>query len=260
MRHSLALYSSALLVCLLAHITAPAFAQPAARTLPAESRAERALAQASQQGRFAFLLFYRQQDAATDAMVAALKQNLADKSEMATITYVQIGDSAEQALVKKYGVGRAPMPLAIALAPNGAITAIHPGRLAEETFDDAFVTPAGAESLKALQEKKIVFVTVRDSSRAGEPSVIAAFANDPHFRERMNVISVDANDAAEREFLAELQFDAGASPVPALVVLAPPGVLVGRFSASTTKDQIAAAIAEAGKCCDDPSCKHHKKR
>jgi hypothetical protein len=44
-----------------------------------------------------------------------------------------------------------------------------------------------------------------------------------------------------------------------LVVMAPPGVLVGKFIGSTTKDQIAAQLHAAGKCCNDPNCKHIQK-
>jgi hypothetical protein len=43
------------------------------------------------------------------------------------------------------------------------------------------------------------------------------------------------------------------------VVLAPPGVLVGKFPASATSDQIGAALHAAGKCCNDPNCKHNQK-
>jgi hypothetical protein len=44
-----------------------------------------------------------------------------------------------------------------------------------------------------------------------------------------------------------------------IVVLAPPGVLVGKYPAGVTKDQIGAALHAAGKCCNDPNCIHNKK-
>jgi hypothetical protein len=36
-------------------------------------------------------------------------------------------------------------------------------------------------------------------------------------------------------------------------------VLVGKFGPAVTKDEIAAALHAAGKCCNDPNCKHNKK-
>lgn len=259
MRYSLQLYSAALLACLIAHATTPLLGQPVAQTSSATSRAQLELAEAAQQGRFVFLVFYRQNDAATDGMVATLKQNLADKANVATITYVQIADPSERALVKQYGVARAPLPLTVTLAPNGAMTAIHPRRIAKENIEAAFVTSAAAESLKALQEQKLVFITVSDSSHAVEPAAIQGFSNDPHYQNRMRVISLDANDASERNFLDDLEIQPKTPSANSMVVLAPPGVLVGKFSSSTTKEEIAGAIAEAGKCCEDPNCKHNNK-
>lgn len=259
MRLSLQLYSAALLACLFSLATTPASAQFATPTQSAASRAQLELAETAQQGRFAFLVFFRKKDNATDGMVATLRQNLADKGDMASITYVQIADPAEQGLVKQYGVGRAPLPLTVALAPNGAMTAIHPRRIAKENIEAAFVSPAAADSLKALQEQKLVFITVSDSDLAAKPVAIQGFSSDPHFQNRMRVISLDANDASERKFLDDLEIQPNTPSANSLVVLAPPGVMVGKFASTATKDEIAGAIAEAGKCCDDPNCKHHHK-
>jgi hypothetical protein len=33
-------------------------------------------------------------------------------------------------------------------------------------------------------------------------------------------------------------------------------VLVGKFGPGASKDEIAAALAKAGKCCDDENCRH----
>ena len=41
--------------------------------------------------------------------------------------------------------------------------------------------------------------------------------------------------------------------------MAPPGVLVGKFTANVTMNEITTKLHAAGKCCDDPNCKHNKK-
>jgi len=215
---------------------------------------------AAEQDRYTFLLFYRQQDAPTDEMVASLKRNLAGNADAATITYVSVTDPAQKAIVAKYGVARAPMPLTMVLAPNGAITAMFPGSIDDAKFPSAFVTPAEAHSLRALQQDKLVFITVRYARNGGAPSALQGFNADPHFRDRMTVVALNANDPAESEFLADLQVTSGDPQSPAMIVLAPPGVLVGRFGASASKDEIAAAIASANKCCDDANCKHNKRK
>ena len=44
-----------------------------------------------------------------------------------------------------------------------------------------------------------------------------------------------------------------------IVVLAPPGVLVGKYQGTVSTEQIATDLHAAGKCCNDPNCKHNKK-
>ncbi|MFM9961624.1 MAG: hypothetical protein ACKV2Q_10400, partial [Planctomycetaceae bacterium] len=107
-------------------LSLPTFTMAQARTAaPAAapaSKAQATLEQASKEGKTTFLMFFKQQDAASNAMAATLKEGLAEKSERAAVAYVQVGNPAEQALVAKYDVSRAPMPMIIALAPNGAMT------------------------------------------------------------------------------------------------------------------------------------------
>ena len=40
-------------------------------------------------------------------------------------------------------------------------------------------------------------------------------------------------------------------------LLAPPGVLIGKYNSAATKNEVMAALHKAGKCCDDPNCKHN---
>lgn len=252
MRRFTLLQYAVLVPCLLANASTAIFAQQAARAPVALSSAE--------QDRYTFVLFYRQQDGPTDEMVESLKRNLADKADVATITYVLVTDPAQKAIVAKYGVARAPMPLTMALAPNGAITAMFPGSIDDAKFPTAFVTPAEAHSLQALQQHKLVFITVSYVRNGGAPQALQGFNTDPHFRDRMAVVALNANDPDESDFLADLQVTTGDPQSPAMIVLAPPGVLVGRFGAMASKDEIAAAIASANKCCDDANCKHNNRK
>ncbi len=114
-------------------LSLPTFVMAQARngapaTAPA-SKAQATLEQASKDGKTTFLMFFKQQDAASNAMAATLKEGLADKTEQAVVAYVQITNPAEQALVAKYDVSRAPMPMIIALAPNGAMTGMFSQRV-----------------------------------------------------------------------------------------------------------------------------------
>ena len=48
----------------------------------------------------------------------------------------------------KFGVSRAPMPLVLALAPNGAITKGFPIKFDEKQLREGFVSPCTAKCLK----------------------------------------------------------------------------------------------------------------
>jgi hypothetical protein len=111
--------------------------------------------------------------------------------------------------------------------------------------------------MKNLQDGKLVLVTVQGSENALPPVAVKGFQNDPHFKDRLVSLGIAASDPLETKFLGQMQIDAR-SKVTQTVLIAPPGVLVGKFDALASKDDIAAALAKAGKCCDDPNCKHHQ--
>jgi hypothetical protein len=55
-----------------------------------------------------------------------------------------------------------------------------------------------------------------------------------------------------------MEFKAASVRDSAVVIMAPPGVLVGKFANNVTKDDITTKLHAAGKCCNDPNCKHNK--
>jgi hypothetical protein len=251
---SINIRASLLLILALA-FAAPVGAQQAGPVQP--SKAEAALSQAAQEGKYTFVLFYKANDPATSAMNTTIQQSLAKYKNAATLTFVYVADPAEAGLVAKYDVARAPMPMAVAIAPNGALTGLFPQKLEATHIDNSFVTPTMMQAMKALQENKIVFVTVQGSATPVTPAALAGFAADPHFNTRMVSLKMNASDPAEAKFLEEMGIDARTAATQ-LSLLAPPGILVGKFAATTPMNTIAAALAEAGKCCDDPNCKHHQ--
>lgn len=224
---------------------------------PAASQAEVTLEQAAVERKYTFLVFYKANDAATQTMVATLKEGLATRAESARTAYVQVGQPAEKALVDRFDVSRAPMPMTIAVAPNGAITGLFAQKLTAEGIENSFVTPTMTGCMKSLQAGKLVFVCVQDSTKAPAPVSLKEFQADPHFKDRLVTYSLLAADPAEAKFLKQMQIDGAKATGTTAVLLAPPGVLVGKFDAFASKDDIAAALARAGKCCDDPNCKHH---
>lgn len=233
-----------------------ALCQLAATSLAAEGNTQQLLNLNAQQQKYTFLLFYRDDSQATRAMAQKLQTGLVQFAGKASIGYVSVTSPAEQAIVKQFGASRAPLPFVLAVAPNGAVTALLSQKSTDAQIASAFVTPSMAECMKAMQDRKLVFVCVNSSPRSALPTAVAEFQADPEFKDRLCVVSVQSNDAAEAALLDEFSIQPASLKGTTVVFLAPPAVLVGKFAATATKAEMAAALHAAGKCCDDPNCKH----
>lgn len=223
----------------------------------APSKTQQVLDQSAEQQTYTFLLFYRDDNQATRTMAQSLQTGLSQYANQATVCYVSVTDPAEQAIVKRFGLSRAPLPFALAVAPNGAVTALLSQKASSAQIASAFVTTSMAECMKAMQDRKLVFVCVQHGN-SSVPDAVAEFQADPEFKERMHLISVRSDDQDEAPFLKQISIDPESLKGTTVVFLAPPAVLVGKFSSSATKAEMAAALHAAGKCCDDPNCKHNR--
>jgi hypothetical protein len=219
---------------------------------------QEALAQAAGQQKFALVLFYRTADRLTESIAKTLGESVAKRGDQAVDIHVQITNPAEKALVDSFRIGRAPMPLVIAVAPNGAITGIFQQKFEERFLDEAIVTPGMAHCMKKMQEGKLVLLCVDSTRTATVPAAVGDFKTDPQFKDRLAVVSLISDDANETRFFKSLEIDPANFRGSTMVLMAPPGTIVGKYAATATKDKLAADLHAAGKCCDDPNCKHAK--
>lgn len=217
-------------------------------------KGEAALGHAAATGKSTYLLFYRTWDGAATAMAHALKTH-ADKNVGQTFwTSVNVADPAERALVERFQLSRAPTPLVLTVHPNGAITGAFVNKVAEPELVSSLVSPVKAECLKLLQQNQIVLLCLQSAPQQTVPSGVRQFQADPHYVNRTKVIRASLSDPHEAAFYKGLQLDAG---TPATIMFAPPGVVVGKFAANASMNDMAKALHAAGKCCDDPNCKHN---
>jgi Thioredoxin-like domain len=242
-------------LCLAALVATPGFAQYEVANRPTEPRA----AVEKQAPRFTYMLFWKQQDANTQQFSETIQASAAKRGDRVNFTAVDLKDPANQNVVAHYGVSRAPMPLAICVADNGAVTGVFTRKPNDAALERALVTSAMAEATKALQDKKIVVVHVKASPDAQLPTGAADFVAEPDFQTRTTVIDVLLGDPAESRFVADMQIKPQDISDSMLVIMAPPAALVGKFASTATRDEIVTKLHAAGKCCNDPNCKHNKK-
>jgi hypothetical protein len=87
-------------------------------------------------------------------------------SDWAEVVPVQASNSAEKALVDRFGTSRAPMPLVLAVASCGAVTKAFGAVFDETQLRTAFVSPETQLCRKALQDRKLVLLCVFDQAES----------------------------------------------------------------------------------------------
>lgn len=218
------------------------------------SPGQAALEMAAQKQQYLFVLFHKQDDDATQAMKKTLDTALAKQGGRAGSVVVRADDPAEKKLIDRWGLSRTPMPIVLAVAPNGAVTGGFPLKLTEQDVASAFVSPAAACCLKATQARKLVLLCVLPSAENQVPAGVKEFAADKAYSPFTEVVTVRGGDPAEAGFLKSLKIDPSTSEAVTTMLL-PPGSMVGSFAGAVTKAQLADKLkASQSSCCPGGKC------
>ncbi len=220
------------------------------------SPASQAVQTAAGQGQFAFVMFYRSNDASTQSMHQTLQSTLTPRQD-AMIVPVWIGDANEKTLIDRFDATRIPMPAVAVLAPNGAVTTVFPQKVSSLNLTTAIVSKGQATCLKALQDRKIVLLCAQADSTQVVPAGVQQFKADALYKDRTQIVTLQANDPEEARFLSQLGMPTN-SATSVVAFMAPPGVMLGTYNGDVLFETLAQKLAAAGKCCDDPNCKHHR--
>ena len=145
---------------------------------PSPSAGQAALDAAAQKQQYLFVLFHKKYDDATQAMKRTLQTALAKQGSRAGSVVVWTDDPTEKPLIDRWGLSRTPMPIVLAVAPNGAVTGGFPLKLTEQDVTGAFVSPATAGCLKATQARKLVLLCVLPAAETQLPAGVREFAGD----------------------------------------------------------------------------------
>ncbi len=206
-------------------------------------------------GKYAFVFFHRGNDERTQTMRAALESGVAEIPDQAEVVAIDVTDPLEKATVNKFGVSRAPMPLILAVAPTGAITKSWFRNFDAKQLEPAFVSPCEAECLKALQDRKVVFVCIQNQATRHNAEAlhgIQQFKADKAYSKTTEIVMLDPRDTAEADFLRKLDVDSE-PPEAITVMLAPPGKPIGTFTGPTDKSTLVATAKKAAAGCDPKS-------
>jgi len=232
-------------------------APPPAALPQAGGKATAALAQAAAANRYVFVFFWREPGSQTDQAWKLLQTAAAALGDRAAVTAVSVSDPAEKAIVGRYDISRAPMPLVLSIAPCGVVTKAFTGRVDENQLRAALVSPCTEKCMKALHDRKLVLLCVQDSTKEFNVAAIQGardFQADPRYAAHTEIVHLNSAEPAEAKFLKDLQI-VPKTAVPVTVFMAPPGTIVGKFEGAVAKEQLVAKLAAAQSgCCPGGKC------
>jgi hypothetical protein len=235
-------------------------AEPSSKPEPVASKvspAETAISAAAKQSRYVFVTFYRKNDDASKKMQTAIKSAQGELSHRASFVSVDVDDPVHQEAVARYGADRSPIPLTLVVAPNGAVTAGFPNEIKRTDFSSVFVSDGMANVIKVLQSQKLAAVCVQGSRTKNNKKSLATAEElkaDPQLGGAVEIVKIDPSDRSESRFMEECKVDVHSTNAQ-LLVLAPPGKLVGKFDGTATKDTIIASLrASLGGGCGPSGC------
>jgi hypothetical protein len=227
--------------------------KPASKPEPAalKAAAEAAIGAAAKQNRYVFLTFYKRNDAASTKMLAEAKKLQAKYSSRANFVSADVGNAVHQEIISRYGADRSPIPLTLVIAPNGAVTAGYPNEIKKTDISDAFVSSGMADVLKVLQSSKLALVCLQNGkTKFNKESMTAAegLKADKTLPGLVEIVKIDPSDSRESKFLQQCKANAGSANAQVVMII-PPGRILGTFDGNTTKDKLMAGLQSAMKSC-----------
>ncbi len=211
-----------------------------------------AMRQAAEAKQYLFAFIYEQNDDATKAARKTFDAGVAKITPAPKTVAVDRSDPTEKDMVAQFKLEAAPMPLVLAIAPNGAVTAgIKGADLTESKLADAVGSTGMQQCLKSLQDRKLTFVCMQNASTKGNDAAMKGvneFKADPQYAEDVEVVKVDPADPKEARFMAQLKANPKAKTANT-TFLAPPGMIIAQIEGGTTKAGLEASLKKAMASC-----------
>jgi cytochrome oxidase Cu insertion factor (SCO1/SenC/PrrC family) len=186
-------------------------------------------------------------DNAAAVNLAKAAQKLHPKS---AVIELNRADNTNSALVKKYGLSGAPLPVLLVIASNGVVAG---GSSYKQTTAEKLVaaipSPKKAEVLKAMTDGNSVFLVVSKKSMKTKDVISSCSLACNDMKNKAKTIEVDFDDAKEKKFLSELSI-ASIGDSPQTYVINAQGQLAGTFTGATdSKTLVATATKRASSGC-----------
>jgi len=215
----------------------------------APSSGQQAIETAAEAGHYLFIYFYDGKSPETLSRQEELSAGARELGREVELAVVDITDPGEVSFARGQRVVGAPMPVVLAFAPTGAVTAAFSDDFTPEILQTAFVSPATEQSLANLQLNHLVLICVQSASTRWNEEALKGASDlvaDERFANSSDVVMLDPSNPAERDFLSTLGVDpATADAVTILMV--PPGTAVAQVVGKTDKETLIKELEASAK-------------
>jgi hypothetical protein len=137
-----------------------------------------AMKQAAQEKKYLFAFFWKDESSETANLKKVFEEAMQKVGDRANSIQVCISDSSESGIIETFDLKRAPMPLALAIAPNGAIMGGFPQKFDEDNLLNAFGSPCTEQCMKTMQDGNLVLLCVQNQSTTSNEEAMKG-VNDP---------------------------------------------------------------------------------
>ena len=165
--------------------------------------AEKAIRLAREENKSVFLFFYKKGEEKSERMTKIIKEAEDRWSEEADFIRIDVNEGKEKEIISQYGIRRTPMTLV--MASNGVIVAGFPKVVSLDDLEKAFVSPRTIEILGGLQQRKVIFLNVRDEDTqyAKENTKVLEEVAEV-LGKSVKVVEVNPRDKSEEKLLKQI--------------------------------------------------------
>lgn len=204
------------------------------------------------------LLVVRDKENSAKALTEKVEKAAA-KIKNTVIIEMDASDKANKAIVERYDLAQAPMPVMLLISDRGnSVGGMLEEHISTKSIVEAIPSPKFSEVTYLVEEGKAVIINVGNkkfaSDRAANEMCNQAISE---LGDKASLISLDVNDKSEAELLKRLNVDSKLKD-NYIVVINGQGIMVNRFTTTPTKDEIIAAAnkhVHTESCGED--CNHH---
>ena len=202
------------------------------------------------EGRFAVTLFYDNEDTKEYKGMLNTVQKFAKKNS-SKIEFIKLdaGDESAQSIIQKYRLSRAPKPLTLVFAPNGAVTGGYAQKVNIKKLEKSLVGPVQQEIVKATQARRPVILKIPGKSTQANDAVDKAIKEFERLRKiTPEVITITSLSNDDIDLKKKFNIDFKQKKVQAIVLTAA-GIVAGRFVGTLSAEEISEALKNSGSSC-----------